>query len=99
MNRRSWRETTADRVRTGDTIVTDWSPRGLTLTVDYPTRDTFTAADGTRLDRIRFTGVDNFGMPVDDGWGVKAGDRVWVVTDAPLKRDVPGSGVFGALTP
>lgn len=97
MSRRAHRQTTADQVRTGDTIFTDWSPSGLTLTVDYLTRDLFANPEGATLDRIRFTGTDSIGRHVHESWGVGAKGRVYVVMEAPLKGDVAGSGVFGAL--
>lgn len=86
------RKTTAALVRTGDTITTPWSPQGLTLTVDYLTRDRFVNPEGRVVDRIRFTGTDNTGRHICEGWGTPAGEQVRVV------REAPGAGdTFGAL--
>lgn len=96
MTRDRYRETTADQVRTGDTITVPWGTK-LTLTVDYPSRGTFTSPEGWTAPVIRFTGTDSTGKHVVEGWPQKPGGPVYVVMDAPLKGDVPGSGVFGAL--
>lgn len=90
------RETTADQVRTGDTITNDYA-RERWLFVDYPTWDRFTNPEGQTLDRIRFTGVDRWGKRVELGYGMTPKGRVYIVEDAPLKADVPGARVFGAL--
>ncbi|WP_045740785.1 hypothetical protein [Actinoplanes rectilineatus] len=90
------RKTTADQVRTGDTITVPWGTK-LTLTVDYPSWGTFTSSQGWTAPVIRFTGVDSLGRHVTEGWAQKPHGPVYVVQEAPLKQDVPGSQVFGAL--
>jgi hypothetical protein len=73
-----WRKARAHQVRTGDIIATAWSPRHLTLTVDYPTWEHFTSPEGVTNTVIRFTGTDSSGTHVDKGWGVRHSEWVFI---------------------
>lgn len=90
------RKTTAREVRTGDIIQTTWSrihDRNLTLTVEYPTYDRFDSPGVGVIDRVRFTGVDNYGKRRENIMGCGPNDRVYVVSEAPRDGDT-----FGALS-
>lgn len=89
------RKAEARDVRTGDVIQTTWSrihDPNLTLTVDYPTFDRFLSPGVGVIDRVRFTGVDNYGDYRENIMGCGPGDRVYVVEEALHDGDT-----FGAL--
>ncbi len=89
------RETIARNVRTGDVIQTTWSRihhPDLTLTVDYVTFDQFFSPGVGVLDRVRFTGTNNYGEHRENAMGCTPDSRVYVLDEAPQRGDT-----FGAL--
>lgn len=86
-----YREAKARDVRTGDVITNVLAARrGITLTVDYVTWETFTNPEGWTGDVIRFTGTDNRAQYREKTMGVKPGDRVYIVEEAPHDGDTFG---------